>query len=444
MVPNSRPTPNFIPSFYESAFYNERTIVAFLPVEQQLTYLKKGLAELIREEDLRDRLAACARDGRPLRVKAGFDPTAPDLHLGHAVLLRKMKHFQDLGHTVIFMIGEMTGLIGDPTGRNLTRPPMTREEIQRNAETYKTQVFKILDPEKTEVRFNADWLGALTFEDMIRLCSKYTVARLLERDDFSKRFKEGAPISMHELLYPLAQGYDSVALHCDVEMGGTDQKFNLLVGRELQRDYGQPPQIVAMTPLLEGLDGVEKMSKSKNNYIGITEPPKVMFRKVMQIGDDLMYRYYELLTDLQMHEIARLREDVTVGRRDPMEVKMELGRRIVADFHSDEEAETAREAFDREVRQGLEPLDIETVGLPPAVSTDKGIRIDKLLALIHLADSVTDAARKLKAGAVEINGNIHKELLLNGARGVLVIRVGKKWKRVRARGLITRLGGSGI
>ena len=300
----------------------------FAPVEEQLTYLKKGLAELIREEELRERLNAYAKEGRPLRVKAGFDPTAPDLHLGHTVLLRKMKHFQDLGHTVIFLIGDMTGLIGDPTGRNITRPPMTREEIQRNAETYKTQVFKILDPEKTEVRFNSAWLGPLTFENVIRLCSKYTVARLLERDDFNKRFKEGTPISVHELLYPLAQGFDSFALECDVEMGGTDQKFNLLVGREIQKDYGQPSQIIATTPLLEGLDGVEKMAKSKGNYIGITEPPKVMFRKIMKISDDLMYRYYELLTDLQMRDITALRDDIAAGRKDPMEVKMTLGRAL--------------------------------------------------------------------------------------------------------------------
>lgn len=406
------------------------TFVPFLPVEQQLTYLKKGLADLIREEDLRERLIASAKEDRPLRVKAGFDPTAPDLHLGHAVLLRKMKHFQDLGHTVIFLIGEMTGLIGDPTGRNLTRPPMTREEIQRNAETYKAQVFKILDPVKTELRFNAEWLGPLTYEEIVRLCSKYTVARLLERDDFSKRFKENAPISVHELLYPLAQGYDSVALQCDVEMGGTDQRFNLLVGRELQRDYGQQPQIVAMVPILEGLDGIEKMSKSKGNYIGITEPANVMFRKVMQISDDLMYRYYELLTDLSLVEIAQLREDVVSGKRDPMEVKMELGRRIAADFHSPAEADAAREAFDREVRKGLEPADTETVNLPAQAWTEKGIRVDKLVAAIGLADSVTDAARKLKAGAVEINGNIQKDLLLTGATGVLVMRLGKKWKRV--------------
>jgi tyrosyl-tRNA synthetase len=359
-------------------------------------------------------------------VKAGFDPTAPDLHLGHTVLLRKMKHFQDLGHTVIFLIGDMTGLIGDPSGRNITRPSMTREEINRNAETYKAQVFKILDPVKTEIRFNSDWLQPLKFEDVIALCSKYTVARLLERDDFTKRFKEGIPISLHELMYPISQGYDSVALRCDVEMGGTDQKFNLLVGREIQKDYGQAPQIVATVPILEGLDGVEKMSKSKNNYIGITEAPKVMFRKVMQISDDLMYRYYELLTDLPAQEIAGLRA------KDPMQVKMELGRRIVADFHSPADADAAREAFDREVRQGLEPADTETVDLPAGAITDKGIRVDKLLAIVGLADSVTDAARKLKAGAVEINGAIYRELLLVGAAGVLTIRVGKKWKRVVA------------
>jgi tyrosyl-tRNA synthetase len=397
----------------------------FPPVEQQLAYLKKGLAELIREDDLRERLAAALKDNRPLRVKAGFDPTAPDLHLGHTVLLRKMKHFQDLGHTVIFMIGDMTGLIGDPTGRNITRPPITREEINRNAETYKAQVFKILNPAKTEVRFNSDWLQPLTFEKLIELCSKYTVARLLERDDFSKRFKEGIPISVHELLYPISQGFDSVALDCDVELGGTDQKFNLLVGRAIQRDYGQPPQIVATVPILEGLDGVEKMSKSKGNYIGITEPPKIMFRKMMQISDELMFRYYELLTDLSTEEIAHLRT------AEPMQTKMDLGRRIVADFHSAADADAAAEAFDREVRQGREPADIETVDLPPAARTEKGIRIDKLLAATGLADSVTDAARKLKAGAVEINGEIHKELLLIAAAGTLVVRVGKKWKRIR-------------
>jgi tyrosyl-tRNA synthetase len=311
---------------------------------------------------------------------------------------------------------------------------MTRDEINRNAETYRDQVFKILDPQKTEIRFNSQWLEPLTFENVIRLCSKYTVARLLERDDFSKRFKEGAPISVHELLYPLAQGFDSFALECDVELGGTDQKFNLLVGREIQKDYGQRSQIVVTVPILEGLDGVEKMSKSKGNYIGITEPPKVMFRKVMQISDELMYRYYELLTDLRAHEIVRLRENVADGLRDPMDVKMDLGRRIVADFHSAEDADSAVDAFNREVRQGLEPADTETVDLPLQASAEKGIRVDKLIALVGIADSVTDATRKIKAGAVEINGNVQRELLLTGARGTLVIRVGKKWKRVRVAG----------
>lgn len=403
----------------------------FPPVEDQVAYIKKGLAELIREEELRERLIASAKTNRPLRVKAGFDPTAPDLHLGHTVLLRKMKHFQDLGHTVIFLIGDMTGLIGDPTGRNITRPPMTRDEINRNAETYKEQVFKILDREKTEIRFNSAWLEPLTFENLIRLCSKYTVARLLERDEFSMRYKDGVPIYVHEFLYSLAQGFDSVALECDVEAGGTDQTFNLLVGREIQKDYGQASQIVVTVPILEGLDGIEKMSKSKGNYIGIAEPAKVMFRKVMQISDELMFRYYELLTDMPISEITRLREEIQTGGRDPMQVKMELGHRIVADFHSSSEADAAMNAFDREVRQGLEPADTETVDIPPQVVTEKGIRVDKLLAMIALADSVTDATRKIKAGAVEINGSPQAELLLPHSTGVLVVRLGKKWKRVR-------------
>lgn len=405
--------------------------MTFPPIDQQVSYLKKGLAELIREEDLRERLAQSAKEGRPLRVKAGFDPTAPDLHLGHTVLIRKLKHFQDLGHEVIFLIGDMTGLIGDPSGRNVTRPPMTRAEIEQNAESYKQQVFKILDPQKTQVAFNSAWLESMKFEDVIRLCSKYTVARLLERDYFSKRYKEGIPISVHELLYPLAQGYDSVVLKCDVEMGGTDQKFNLMVGRELQRDYGQQPQIVATVPILEGLDGVEKMSKSKGNYIGIMEPPKIMFRKVMQIGDELMYRYYQLLTDMQESEIAALRHAVATGERDPMIAKMDLGRRIVADFHSPVDAEEAFEVFDREVRQGLEPVDTETVDLPGEARTAKGIRVDKLVAKVGLAQSVSEAVRKLKEGAVEVNGERVTELVLNEKPGVLVIRVGKKWKRVR-------------
>jgi tyrosyl-tRNA synthetase len=389
-------------------------------IDEQLAYLKKGLAEVIREDELRERLMQSEKTGRPLRVKAGFDPTAPDLHLGHTVLLRKMKHFQDLGHTVIFLIGDMTGIIGDPTGRNTARPPMTREEINRNAETYKAQVFKILDPKKTEVRFNSEWFGPMRFEEMVRLCSKYTIARILERDDFSKRYKEGIPISVHELLYPLVQAYDSVALECDVEMGGTDQKFNLLVGREIQRDSGQRPQIVATTPLLEGTDGIEKMSKSKGNYIGITEPPKVMFRKVMGISDSLMWRYWELLTDKGLPEIAVMKSE------EPMQVKMRLARQIVADFHSTESAQQAQADFDREVREGAEPADIETATLPNGT----GNNLAKILVFLDLVDSRTDAERKIKAGAVEINGQKYTNLTI-AISGETVVRVGKKWKRVK-------------
>ena len=390
-------------------------------LDEQLTYLKKGLADLIREEDLRERLRQSQKTGHPLRIKAGFDPTAADLHLGHTVLLRKMKHFQDLGHRVIFLIGDITGLIGDPTGRNVTRPPMTREEIDRNAETYKTQVFKILDPQKTEIRFNSEWLEPMHLVDVIRLCSRYTVARILERDEFTKRYKDGIPISMHELLYPLVQGYDSVKLECDVEMGGTDQRFNLLVGRELQRDWGQPRQIVATVPLLEGTDGVEKMSKSKGNYIGISEAPKVIFRKVMGISDALMWRYWELLTDKSLAEIAAMKSE------DPMPVKMRLARQIVADFHSAEAADQAQADFDREVREGQVPADIETVRFP----ADVGNNLPKLLLATGLADSRTDAERKIKAGAVEVNGERHTSLTIVLAPGDAVFRVGKKWKRVQ-------------
>ncbi|HLH18858.1 MAG TPA: tyrosine--tRNA ligase [Bryobacteraceae bacterium] len=396
-----------------------------MTIDEQLQYLRKGMAEIIREEDLRERLERAAKTGRPLRVKAGFDPTAPDLHLGHTVLLRKMKHFQDLGHTVIFLIGDMTGLIGDPTGRNVTRPPMTREAIQQNAETYKSQVFKILDPAKTEVRFNSEWLEPMRWADAVKLCSKYTVARLLEREDFTKRFKEGIAISMHEMLYPLAQGYDSVALQCDVEMGGTDQKFNLLVGRELQRDYGQPPQIVATMPLLEGLDGVNKMSKSLGNYIGITEPPEVMFRKVMQVSDELMWRYYLLLTDASEAEIAAMQAGM-----HPMEAKIALAKHIVTDFHSAADAEHAADVFTKVVRHKEVPEDMPVVSLPDGVTKDGAIRVDKLLAKVGLADSVTDAVRKIKAGAVEINGEKIKDLALASPPAEMVIQVGKNWRKV--------------
>ncbi len=396
-----------------------------MTIDEQLTYLKKGMAEIIREEDLRERLVQSEKTGRPLRVKAGFDPTAPDLHLGHTVLLRKMKHFQDLGHTVIFLIGDMTGMIGDPTGRNVTRPPMTTADIEKNAETYKQQVFKILDPVKTEIRFNSHWLAPLQWMDVIKLTGKYTIARILERDDFAKRYREGAPISMHELMYPLAQGYDSVALEADVEMGGTDQKFNLLVGRELQRDYGQQPQIVAMVPILEGLDGVNKMSKSLGNYIGITEAPEVMFRKVMQVSDDLMWRYYELLTDKSVAEIQAMKTGM-----HPMEAKTALGKAIVADFHSAEAAEHAVEVFNAVVRRKEVPEDIQSVPLPEAAKADGGVRVDKLLAQVGLCPSVSEAVRKIKANAVEINGEKVKDLLLKAPPAELIIQVGKNWRKV--------------
>jgi tyrosyl-tRNA synthetase len=403
--------------------------VAFAPVEEQFTYLKKGLAELIPEEELRARLKHSFETGRPLRVKAGFDPTAPDLHLGHTVLLRKMKHFQDLGHTVIFLIGDMTGLIGDPTGRNITRPPMTREELDQNAETYKTQVFKLLDPAKTEIRYNSEWLEPLNYVDIVRLCSKYTVARILERDDFSKRYKENTPISVHELLYPLAQAYDSVALKCDVEMGGTDQKFNLLVGRDIQRDFGQPPQVVATVPILEGTDGVEKMSKSKGNYIGITEPPEQMFRKVMLIGDQLMFRYYELLTDMQSPEIQALREAVTDGREHPKKVKMDLAKRIVADFHS---ADAARDAADRFERVLGENKGAATGDRVPITEW----RANKMLVEAGLAGSVRDADRLIKQNAVTIApaGGDFRVLTLPVERvepGEYTLRAGKNYKHIR-------------
>src|ERR1700726_4087955 len=296
----------------------------FPPVDEQLAYIKKGSAEIIREREPRSKLEKLPPPGKPLRVKAGFDPTAPDLHLGHTVLLRKLKHFQDLGHTVIFLIGDFTGMIGDPTGRSATRPPLSREQIVENAETYKAQVFKILSPDKTVIDFNSRWFSKFSAEDFIRLTAKYTVSQMLEREDFHKRFRDEKPIAMHELLYPLAQGYDSVALEADVELGGTDQKFNLLVGRELQRAYGQEPQVVLTTPILEGLDGVQKMSKSLGNAIGIHEPPFEMYGKIMSVSDEIMWRYYELLTDVSISEIEKMKRET-----HPMTAKKDLARRIV-------------------------------------------------------------------------------------------------------------------
>ncbi|MBI2817311.1 MAG: tyrosine--tRNA ligase [Acidobacteria bacterium] len=384
-----------------------------------MEYLRKGAVEIIREEELRQKLLHAQQTKAPLRVKAGFDPTAPHLHLGHTVLLRKLKHFQDLGHTVIFLIGDFTGLIGDPTGRTVTRPPLSREEVAANAETYKAQVFKILDAEKTEVAFNSKWLSALSSEDVVRLCSRYSVARILERDDFSNRYKKGLPIYTHELLYPLFQGYDSVILKADVEMGGTDQKFNLLVGRELQREYGQSSQVVLTMPILEGTDGVQKMSKSLGNAIGLTEPPSEMYGKIMSISDDLMYRYWELLTDLTLAEISAMRQKASSGAVNPMSIKMDLARRVVADFHSPQQARQAEEEFHRVVQRHEQPQEVETRSIPVAgvaAKTDgahQSVKLDRLLATAGLAASVSEAARKVKEGAVSVNGERCKELILH-------------------------------
>jgi tyrosyl-tRNA synthetase len=422
---------------------------SFAPVDEQIAYIKKGTAEIIRESDLRQKLEKSRASGKPLRVKLGMDPTAPDLHLGHTVVLRKLKHFQDLGHTVIFLIGDFTGMIGDPTGRSATRPPLSREQIDQNAETYKAQVFKILDPQKTIVDFNSRWFSKFSSEDFIRLAAKYTVSQMLEREEFHKRFLEEKPIAVHELLYPLAQGYDSVALEADVELGGTDQKFNLLVGRELQRSYGQEAQVVLTTPILEGLDGVQKMSKSLGNAIGIHEPPLEMYGKIMSISDEMMWRYYELLTDVQLPEIERMKREA-----HPMQAKKDLARRIVADFHSAEAAAKAGEDWaklrDRDLQRGNLPDTIERVQVPyekvrmDGAPSSRGdtylwVRLDRLLVICGLADSVTDAVRKIKASSVELlrpdgdRGEVwpspHLPIVFRGEPIMrLPIRVGKKTK----------------
>src|SRR6266702_1339413 len=335
----------------------------FAPVDEQLTYLKKGSSEIIRESELREKLERSRASGTPLRVKAGFDPTAPDLHLGHTVLLRKLKHFQDLGHTVTFLIGDFTGMIGDPTERSATRPPLSPEEIMRNAKTYMAQVYKILaPPPKTETRFNSEWFDKMKPADFVRLAAKVTVSQMLEREDFHKRFQDEKPIAIHELLYPLAQGYDSVALKADVELGGTDQKFNLLMGRELQRHFGQEPQCILTLPLLEGLDGVNKMSKSLDNTIGITDPPNEMFGKLMSISDDLMWRYFELLSFKPLDELAKLRKECAEGR-NPRDAKVMLAQEIVARFHGRAAADAALSEFESRFRDGAMPKSMPEVTL---------------------------------------------------------------------------------
>ena len=404
----------------------------FLPVDEQLAYLKKGAAEIVKESELRSKLERSLASGKPLRAKAGFDPTAPDLHLGHTVLLRKLKHFQDLGHTVIFLIGDFTGMIGDPTGRSATRPPLTREQIAENAETYKAQVFKILSPEKTVVDFNSRWFSKFSAEDFIRLTAKYTVSQMLEREDFHKRFRDEKPIAMHELLYPLAQGYDSVALEADVELGGTDQKFNLLVGRELQRAYGQESQVVLTTPILEGLDGVNKMSKSLGNAIGIHEPPLEMYGKVMSISDEVMWRYYELLTDVRVDAIAQMKADAASGKAHPMALKKELARSIVADFHSAEAAVKAGEDWARQFQKHEVPDDIEEVFMAVELTQSGQVRLAKLLEKVGLAESVSDATRKLKQNAVKVNGSVISEpIAALDLNGPITLQVGRKIKKVR-------------
>jgi len=385
-------------------------------VQRQMAQIRRGAVEIIDEKELEDKL----RSGRPLRVKAGFDPTAPDLHLGHTVLIQKLKHFQDLGHQVIFLIGDFTGMIGDPTGKSETRRALTREEVLANAETYKRQVFKILDPERTEVAFNSTWMDRLGAADFVRLCSHYTVARMLERDDFHKRFTSEQPISIHEFLYPLAQGYDSVALQADVELGGTDQKFNLLMGRHLQREYGQTPQVILTMPILEGLDGVQKMSKSLRNYVGIDEPPAQMFGKLMSISDVLMWRYYELLSDLSLDAVAALRADVEAGRVHPKTVKEDLAEELVRRFHGAAAAQAAREEFGAVFGAGAVPEDTpEFRAAPGAVLAD-------VLAASGVCASKAEAKRLCKQNAVAIDGRKEEDFGFVFPAGTFVLKVGKK------------------
>jgi tyrosyl-tRNA synthetase len=433
----------------------------FPPVEEQLAYIKKGAAEIIHERELRERLENSLKTGKPMRVKAGFDPTAPDLHVGHTVLIRKLKHFQDLGHTVIFLIGDFTGMIGDPTGRSVTRPPLTRADIERNAETYKAQVFKILDPQKTVVDFNSRWFSKMTAEDFVRLAAKFTVSQMLEREEFHKRFQEEKPIAIHELLYSICQGYDSVALEADVELGGTDQKFNLHMGRHLQKDYGQPSQIILTMPILEGTDGVQKMSKSYGNYIGISEPPQEIYGKVMSVSDDLMWRYYELLTDVSSKEIEEMQADTSVGKQHPMQLKKALARRIVQDFHGEQAAAAADANWAKQFQKDEVPADIEvsrilyaqvyvketevlagpTLPYYPLFDFDEVVpgtlipmlRLDKIISAVNLANSNSEAARKLKERAVRIDGNVVvvNQIATPVPSKEFALNVGRHWRKVQ-------------
>ncbi len=393
------------------------TQTKFRPVDEQLAYLKKGVFEIIREEELRAKLEKSRQTGKPLRAKLGVDPTAPDIHLGHTVVIRKLKHFQDLGHTAVFLIGDFTALVGDPTGQSETRPPLSREQVNANAKTYLEQVFKILDPKKTEIRYNSEWLDKLSSYDIVRLCAKYRVARMLEHEDFHARLENGQPISVHELLYPLLVAYDSVVLEADVELGATEQKFNLLMGREIQREYGKESQVCMTMPILVGLDGQRKMSKSFGNYVGITEPPSEMFGKLMSIPDDLMWSYWDLVTDRPPKEIADLRKEVSTGSKHPMDVKMDLAHEIVAGFRGEAAARKAADEFQRVFRDRQAPQDIQELRLKRqdgylqhsggVVSTSGGPpKWCQLLAYLRQIGSVAEAARLIEQGGLEINGRI--------------------------------------
>ncbi|MFN3567123.1 MAG: tyrosine--tRNA ligase [Burkholderiaceae bacterium] len=400
-------------------------------VERALALVKRGCDELLIEAEFARKLARSQATGRPLRCKLGLDPTAPDIHLGHTVVLNKLRQLQDLGHTVIFLIGDFTSMIGDPSGRNTTRPPLTREQIEANAKTYFEQAALVLDREKTEIRYNSEWSLPLGSDGLIRLAAKYTLARLLERDDFAKRMRENAPIAMHELLYPLMQGYDSVALHADLELGGTDQKFNLLVGRELQRHYGQEPQCILTMPLLEGLDGVEKMSKSKNNYVGITEPPFEMFGKIMSISDEQMWRWYDLLSMRSNDEIAQLKRQAREGR-NPRDIKVLLAKEIVARFHSSRDADAAESEFMARFGAGAAPSEMPEFSF--AAGEKGGIAIAALLKQAGLAPSTSEAIRNVEQGGVRIDGQKVADRALLVKPGTYVVQVGKrKWARVTVR-----------
>ena len=394
-------------------------------VEEQAALIERGTVDLISRGELIKKLTRSQETGNPLIIKAGFDPTAPDLHLGHTVLLQKLRHFQQLGHQIVFLIGDFTGLIGDPTGKSDTRPPLTREDVERNAETYKEQVFKILDPQKTRVAFNSTWLGELSSYEMIRLASRLTVARMLERDDFKKRFESNRPISIHEFLYPLIQGYDSVALQADVEIGGTDQLFNLLMGRDLQKGRDQEPQVVLTMPLLEGLDGVNKMSKSLGNYIGISESADDIFGKVLSISDDLMFRYYELLSDLSMEEIGRLKEDMEAGKIHPKAVKVRLAKELVARFHDADAADAAEHNFVQVFKKHALPDEIPEKAIDPGGETV--VWLPKLLVLADLVKSTSDGRRMIRQNAVSVAGEKVTDVNTDiAADGSVLLQVGKR------------------